>query len=175
MRFSASSVGFIALVVFALLAEDVWTREKIAWDAAVLTLVRGYATPDRDWFMVVATQLGAPMTLFLLVAIVGIALLVQRRMREAVFVTVSTAGAGALVVPAKLLFERARPALAHLPGGAPGFAFPSGHAAGSMALGAAVIILAWRTPRRWGGADPRVADDTSGRSFPRVPRRASRL
>jgi membrane-associated phospholipid phosphatase len=140
----------LPLVVFALLAEDVWAREKIAWDAAVLTLVRGYVTADRDRFMVVATQLGAPTTLLLLVASVGIALLVQRRVREAIFVTVATAGAGALIIPAKLLFERARPALEHLPVGAPGYAFPSGHAAGSMALGAAVIMLAWRTSWRWG-------------------------
>jgi membrane-associated phospholipid phosphatase len=143
-------LGFVLpLLIFATLAEDVWAREKMTWDAAINSVLRAYVTPYRDQFMIVITQLGAPLAVLLIVACVGIALLGRRQLRDALFVVGATVGATALIPPAKLLFERARPVLDHLPLPAPGYAFPSGHATVSMALGAALIMLAWRTSWRW--------------------------
>jgi undecaprenyl-diphosphatase len=84
--------------------------------------------------------------------VIFIALLVVRRRGNALFFAVAMAGTGALNQGAKLFFRRDRPDLWLSPSPAPEhtYSFPSGHAMGSMALVAALAVLAWPTRwRRW--------------------------
>src|SRR2546423_2624909 len=143
-------LGVLApLWAFGALAEDVWQREGFAWDAPILLAIHRVATPEPDRLAVAVTMVGgargmAPMCLLAL----GV-LLARRRWRAATFVALAYGGAVALDALAKAAFRSARPHLWVSPAPETGYGFPSGHAMGSMALLAALVILAWPTRGRW--------------------------
>jgi undecaprenyl-diphosphatase len=66
-----------------------------------------------------------------------------------VFFFLSVVGAGCLNLLAKLAFGRTRPDLWVSIAPEADYSFPSGHAMATMAMGAAVICLAWPTRQRW--------------------------
>jgi membrane-associated phospholipid phosphatase len=137
------------LSIFSALAEDVWDREGFAWDIPLLRAIHGYATPSRDAIMVVIAQLGGAWGMIPLCALAVFVLLARRRQRDALLVALAYGGALALNGLAKLVFHNARPTLWVSPAPEVGYGFPSGHAMGSMALLAALVILAWPTRWRW--------------------------
>jgi undecaprenyl-diphosphatase len=81
--------------------------------------------------------------------VIFLALLVVRRRGNALFFAVAMGGTGALNQGAKLFFRRTRPDLWLSPAPEHTYSFPSGHAMGSMALVAALAVLAWPTRWRW--------------------------
>ena len=139
----------IPLSAFGDLAEDVWRQERLAWDVPILLFVHSYATPALDRVMLFFSRVGyrygvVPVDLALLLF-----LLMRRRWGDSLFFGVAVGGAAALNLVVKQLFGRVRPAL--WPSLAPEktFSFPSGHAMGSMALVAALVVLSWPTRWRW--------------------------
>jgi len=142
--------GILApLVVFGSLAEDVWAREGFAWDLPLLRLVHARATPTRDTLMLFFTRVGAPLPLIAFVGVILLALLVRRRWHAAAFFALAVGGAAGLNAVAKLLFQRARPALWPSLVTETNYSFPSGHAMGSLAVVAALILLLRGTRWRW--------------------------
>lgn len=131
------------------LAEDVWRHEGFFFDGPILLFLHRHATPTLDALMLFCSHAGAPrpMVVFFL-AVVG-ALLARRRRGDAAFFAVAVAGAMALDFAAKVLFGRARPDLWLSLAPESDYSFPSGHAMGSMALVAALVVLTWATRWRW--------------------------
>jgi membrane-associated phospholipid phosphatase len=135
------------LWIFGALAEGVRDRAGFAWDVFLLRAIHGYATPSRDAVMMVITGLGGAQGMAPLCALALLVLLVRRRPRAALFLALAYGGALVLNGLGKLVFHRARPTLWVSPAPADGYGFPSTHAMGSMALLAALVVLAW--PTRW--------------------------
>jgi len=143
-------VGVLApLVLFGTLAEDVWLREGISWDERILRAVHAQATPLLDGLMLFFTHIGAPLPMTIFVALILLLLLVRGQRADVLFLAAAIGGATALNVIAKLLFQRARPTLWISAVHETNYSFPSGHAMGSMAVVAALLILLWHTPWRW--------------------------
>ena len=138
---------FAPLVVFGELAEDVWVREGFAWDTPLLWGIHAYANPSLDTLMLLITNVGAPIPMIGFVAVLLGLLLWRRRYGAAAFVAVAVGGAALLNVLAKALFQRHRPALWSQLSPESDYGFPSGHAMGSLAVVAALVIVLWAT--RW--------------------------
>lgn len=139
----------LPLVAFGVLAGDVWRQGGIAWDVPILRWVHRHATPGRDDAMTFVSQIGYMYGVVPAAVVIALALLVARRRGNAIFFAVAMVGAGSLNTGAKLLFRRTRPDLWLSPAPEHTYSFPSGHAMGSMALAAALAVLAWPTRWRW--------------------------
>jgi len=90
---------------------------------------------------------GGPAARTLIVAVVALGLLILRRPWSAAFVAIAVAGTGFVDALAKLAVGRPRPHLPQPVAVADGYAFPSGHASGSLALAIAGVALVWHLTR----------------------------
>ena len=96
------------------------------------------------------THLGDPWPLTLLVIGLGVLLLVRRQTSLALGWVVACAGAGALNMVLKQIFERVRPLHDHGFAQADGYSFPSGHTSGSLVVYGMLAYLCLRLlPPRW--------------------------
>src|SRR5687768_17097327 len=50
----------LPLLVLAKLAEEIWKGGSFSWDEPILLFMQAHATPARDVFFVLFTQLGRP-------------------------------------------------------------------------------------------------------------------
>ena len=142
--------GILApLLVFGALAEDVWAREGFGWDERLLRAVHARATPALDALMLLLTRVGAPLPMIGFVALALLLLFLRGRRADAVFFALAVGGAAALNFLAKAIFQRSRPALWPSLSPETDYGFPSGHAMGSLAVVAALVILLWATRWRW--------------------------
>lgn len=139
----------LPFVIFGALAEEVWEREGFAWDTPILWALHRHASPLLDTAMLRATELGGPVPMAALAALVFVGLLTRRRLGDAAFLALASGGAAALNILAILSFQRARPTLWPTLVQETDYGFPSGHAMGSLAVITALIILAWPTRWRW--------------------------
>jgi membrane-associated phospholipid phosphatase len=139
----------LPLVAFGALAEDVASEGGLPWDTPILRLVHGHSTPGRDAAMKLISAVGYAYGVVPAGFVIFFALLAARRRGNALFWAVAVGGAGVLNQGAKLFFRRTRPELWLSPAPEPTYSFPSGHAMGSMALVAALAVLAWPTRWRW--------------------------
>lgn len=143
-------VGVLSpLLLFGSLAEDVWAREGFGWDERLLRAVHARATPTLDGLMLLFTRVGAPLPMIGFVALALLLLLLRGRRADALFLILAVGGAATLNFLAKLLFQRARPALWLSLRPEADYGFPSGHAMGSLAVVVALASLFWATRWRW--------------------------
>ena len=133
------------LAVFAVLGEEVRSSQALAFDQPILEWLHGYATPALDQVMLFITTVGDAATLLGMLAALLLGLLWLRHWRDVVFVVLAFGGAEITNLLLKALFARARPHLWPALSVETSFGFPSGHAAGSVALAAIVAILLWNT------------------------------
>jgi undecaprenyl-diphosphatase len=139
----------LPLTVFALLAEDVWEKETIDWDKAILDFMRDHRTAWMTALMKGISILGSAPVVIAALALLVAGLIVAHRRRDALFAALAAGGAMALSPLLKNVFDRPRPeALLRLTG-VGSYSFPSGHTMSSAGLAATVIVLAWPTRRRW--------------------------
>jgi membrane-associated phospholipid phosphatase len=138
--------GFAALlaclVVFGIIAEDVYRQEAIALDAIVTPFLHGYASPTLDSVMWAITTLGSTLVVAPLFVLAEAALLMARRRREALFLAIAIIGNVIMNGLLKLLIQRARPQLpwAQTP---LDYSFPSGHTMNSLVFYLALALIAW--------------------------------
>ncbi len=137
----------IPLWVFGALAEDVLDQESFFFDTPILLFMYTHATPVLDLVMIFFSLIGyrfgvVPVDLLVL----GL-FLWRRRWGDALFWGLAVGGAAILNLAAKQSFERIRPQLWLSIAPETTYSFPSGHAMGSMALAAALVVLLW--PTRW--------------------------
>ncbi len=145
---TALLVAAASLLLFGWLAEEVLETDTARFDSCIRNAVHGIASPGITSVMRASSFLGsawvlAPATL---VAILSFCYL--RWYRAAVLMAATMASQAGLGFVLKHAFHRARPVPFF--GAAPAsYAFPSGHALGSLCFyGALAMILSTRTLRR---------------------------
>lgn len=90
--------------------------------------------------MQTVTDLGRPLTWWVVHILAVVVLLVHRNLREALFVAVTAAGGGTLTSVIKSIVGRPRPDWSDPVSAADGFAFPSGHTTGT-AIGISILLI----------------------------------
>lgn len=140
----------VPLVGFGALAGEVYTTTGgLGPDEPILRYVNGHATPRLDAVMIFVSAVGYAYGVVPLAVLLFFVLLALRHRGNALFWAVAMGGAGLMNKGAKLFFRRDRPELWDSPAPEHTYSFPSGHAMGSMALVAALAVLAWPTRWRW--------------------------
>ncbi len=139
----------VPLSLFGLLAQELIEDEGFFFDEPILRFAHDLTTPSLDVFMLGISVLGLSYGVVPIDVGTLLLLLLWNRRRDALFFGLSVIGAGVLNQSAKVFFGRPRPKL--WPSIAPEqtLSFPSGHAMGSMACVAALIVLLWPTRWRW--------------------------
>jgi membrane protein DedA with SNARE-associated domain/membrane-associated phospholipid phosphatase len=154
------AVGALAAWTFGGLTQDVVGHDELfRVDPRVEAFVISHRLGWVTGFMKGVTWLGSAAVLIPLAILVGGYFLLQRRdWRPGAALAVALAGAIALSDIVKPLVRRARPPVTHWIGHSSGFAFPSGHAAQSVAFfGMLALVLSTSRSRRvqaivWSGA-----------------------
>lgn len=139
----------LPLLIVGRLADDISDHRVFPWDDGILLFMHTHASPFRDSTMKAITRWGAPPLMFIMGA-VGMGVLLWRGRRgDAAFFFASVVGAGLLNLAAKAFFGRVRPSLWQSIAPETSASFPSGHAMGTMAMAAALVVLCWPTRARW--------------------------
>jgi membrane-associated phospholipid phosphatase len=133
-----------SLLTLALLALRIREHRPPSWDSQVLR----FLAPDRQGEPVRSTldviaEIGAEYRGLVLACLLVLGLVVLRRVRAALLCALVVGTSLATVTALKPAFDRP-PLIASNEG-----YFPSGHAAGSLAVGAVLVLLAWPTRWRW--------------------------
>jgi undecaprenyl-diphosphatase len=145
------ALGLGAILIFAVLANEVAEQSTTAFDLTVWQSLRGQATPALDAVATALSWLGAEgLTIVLVVGLLALAW--QRRAGAVAALLIVVLGAQVLNSALKLVFMRQRPlaVVTLLPGQA--WSFPSGHAMVSLAAYGFLAYLGWRLLRggwRW--------------------------
>ncbi|MBD1843459.1 phosphatase PAP2 family protein [Cyanobacteria bacterium FACHB-63] len=140
----------LPLLAFQSLAVVVLQEQGgFAWDNAILLAIHTIAMPLLDQIAKTVTKTGGFHGITLLTTFVGLILLVRKRWRSLLYLVLTLSGSGMLNRVAKTALHRVRPHLWEQLEPKLGFAFPSGHAMGSMTLVMALIILTWGTRWSW--------------------------
>lgn len=95
------------------------------------------------------TKFGSPLAVLPIATAIGLVLLLQQRWRSLVYLLTTVLGSAIINYTAKVLLHRVRPHLWDSLSPELDYAFPSGHAMSSMALVAALVILAWGSSWWW--------------------------
>jgi membrane-associated phospholipid phosphatase len=117
----------VALIVFGWLAEQVFHRATIQFDAAVRDAVHSFASPGMTWFFRIVTEFGSEVFLVPFGALVVWRLVVAGRRHAAILFAVAAAGGETLDYLLKLLFRRTRPEVFFGLTAPHTYSFPSGH------------------------------------------------
>jgi undecaprenyl-diphosphatase len=118
-------------------------------DHAVWRSAREVRSPGATWFFLAFTYLGTGVGLGIVVLTVAIGLVLRGHPRWATFLVITAAGNWLLNDGLKLLFARARPDMADALWRSTSYAFPSGHAMGSVAVFGALAYLSMHASARW--------------------------
>ncbi|MBB5232940.1 phosphatase PAP2 family protein [Deinococcus budaensis] len=137
------------LALFADLAGDVLRTGGFGWDRTILAGVASSRTPDGTFAAQALSTLGGLWALPLVVGALALGLARAGGRAHARFLVGAVAGAAALNVLVKLVFQRPRPADLVAVLTEPGFSFPSGHAMSNLAFGYALTLVFWHTRWRW--------------------------
>ena len=138
----------LPLIIVGVIAEDIFEKQRFAFEAPLLLQIHSYATPALDRLAVGLSFVGGatfigPLSLLILV------LLWFRARPQAIFWTLSVAGAALLNLVLKFIFNRTRPDLWTRLVTEKDASFPSGHSMYSMAFVVAIMLMVWYTPYRW--------------------------
>lgn len=96
------------------------------------------------------SDLGKPVTLWVVGGVVAVLLWRAGRIRIAVFVVVTSLGGGLIDTMVKVAVNRPRPVVDHPVATAFGKSFPSGHTMGATVVYGALLIAFWAVlPQRW--------------------------
>jgi len=121
--------------VFAWIARTRSGHEAMTWDPRVVRfVVQHTGSHFAQRAMEGGRALGSPTGQLLIASLIVLVLALSRKFSDMVFVGTIVAGAHVAIAPLKEAF---------------GEGFPSGHALGSMTVGAAAVVIAWSTRLRW--------------------------
>ena len=142
-------IALPCLLAFLELAEDFAMSARIAaFDAAVSGFVQGWRSPRLTPFFIGVTTLANAPTIWVIAALVVIALLWAGRRREALLVFLAVAVGAVLGGIAKVDLARQRPPIDNMLIALPaGFSFPSGHALAGVELYGVLSFLVARRVR----------------------------
>ncbi|HEY9298221.1 MAG TPA: phosphatase PAP2 family protein, partial [Phormidium sp.] len=135
---------YLPLQGFALLAVQVRKNaDGFPWDQPILLAIHQTSRQQLDLLAVNLTKFGSIKIVFLIVVIISLILLFQKRWRSLTFLVTTALGTTIINRTLKEIMHRVRPHLWQSPAPELSFAFPSGHAMTSMTLVAALVILTW--------------------------------
>ena len=137
----------LPMLVFGKIAHEITEREAIGFDLPIQLWAHSYENPSLDAWMLAFSMFGSPGLMALFCGAASFYLWMKQRRADLLFFLVATIGAGLLNQIGKLSFRRVRPDLWMSIDPRQDFSFPSGHAMGTMALFAAVLVLLW--PTKW--------------------------
>lgn len=150
LRLLAGAVALVAgMTALGLLLSNVWARSRFerADAQADVVLARG-RTPAWNTVTHYATLLAQTRTVVAAGALLCLAsLVVLRRWREPVFLTLVLVGEVTIFVTITVLVDRHRPPVPHLDAAPPTSSFPSGHTAAAVSLYGGSALLVWRSVR----------------------------
>ena len=141
--------GFIPLLIFGDLAEDVWKQGGFPFDVPLLLAIHSTAQPKLNVFVSYLTKLGVFWGVFPAAAMISLLLVIRQSWRALEFLLTASVGSIIINQTVKRLLHRARPHLWVTPAPEFDYGFPSGHAMASMTLVAVLIILSWKSRWRW--------------------------
>jgi membrane-associated phospholipid phosphatase len=140
----------LPLYGFGQLAEEIWEREDgFPGDVPLLLWIHAHAQLTLDFWASRLTRLGGFWGVTYLSMLVALILGLRRQWRSLTYFIVTMLGNGLINRVAKAALHRVRPHLWTSPAPEYDYGFPSGHAMGSMALVAALVILTWQTRWLW--------------------------
>ncbi|MCP2041198.1 undecaprenyl-diphosphatase [Neisseria sp. HSC-16F19] len=141
---------FLPLLLAGVIAEDVWDRERYAFEQPLMLAVHRY-TAGTLWEEValVLHWLGKWPAATLMAVLLAWYESRQQRRARAVFVLAGAALSTAIMSVAKAFFDRARPELWPRLVEETSASFPSGHSTFAAALAVTVVLLCWQRPYRW--------------------------
>ena len=137
----------LPLLIVGVVAEDVLEKARFAFETPLLLWIHAHASPALDQLAVGLSFIGG-VTIIAPVSALILLLLWLKSRPLALFWAVSVAGAAALNLVLKLIFNRARPELWPRLLTETDASFPSGHSMYSMAFVVALMLMLWRTPFR---------------------------
>ena len=150
--FSQYMLGLTAVilltVIFASLAEDVWSREGFAWDAPIILGIHSLSNPTLDLVMKLVTQTGNAGAAALAFALTGWFVWKQRKVDTFSILSAFIGGVGVNAL-LKLIFARPRPHLFPPLVVETDFSFPSGHVTASVAVYGFIAFLLWQNRHRF--------------------------
>ncbi len=135
-------VSSATLLLFGLLAKQVFEGELSSFDEAIRQAFQGIATPGLTQVMIFFTYLGSSYGILLLFLIALFLLYIFDKMRAAALLTIIMSGKVVLETVLKLSFQRPRPEAFFGFTPPTSFSFPSGHAFSSLCLFGALALIA---------------------------------
>lgn len=139
----------IPVVAFAYIADEVVEGDTMQIDNRILLGIYHQSTPILNEIVLHVTDLGGVMGVAGLTAIAIGIFLYRSRWQACLQIAAGVAGAAALNVVLKLLFERDRPNLWQHLIFENSYSFPSGHSMLSSALAFSLVVVMWHTRWRW--------------------------
>ncbi len=122
------------LVLMAKVLEYALYNKFVAFDTAISSYIRGFASERVTKITIVVTNIGsAIIEISLMLVVIGYLIFHLNKVWESAMLAASLAGGWLLNVLLKELFHRARPGIKHLVY-ARGYSFPSGHAMVAVAF-----------------------------------------
>jgi undecaprenyl-diphosphatase len=120
------------------------------WDESVSTWLADRRTATLDDLTWVGSMLADTLVKVAVTAIVAIAMLwAWRSWREPLMVVLTLVLEASTFIVVTTIVGRPRPDVVRLEGSPVDSSFPSGHTAAAAAYGAIVVVIWWRTDRRW--------------------------
>lgn len=138
-----SAVFWAPILVFLLLANQIRKGIALPGDTAILQMIRSASSAQFDPIVILITDLGGSTFVTIAVTIACVALYIQGRRYDSLFLLFSVAGTVIINLIIKLLFQRSRPDLWESIVIEHSYSFPSGHAMISSALAFSVILIFW--------------------------------
>jgi membrane-associated phospholipid phosphatase len=136
---------------FGALVETLHEGQVFPFDVPLLQAVHAMANAGLDRAFLLISKLGYAWGVVPFDAVLVLALLLRRHVREGVFAALAIVGSLLLNVAAKHSFARVRPDLWQSVAQAETtYSFPSGHAMGSMTLAMVLVLLCWSMRTPWG-------------------------
>ncbi len=132
------------LILFGLLAEDIYSRQNIRFDTPLLLRLHGHANTSLDAIMMFLSQVGGLPILGYTALLITFWMWKKRRARWT-FLLVAMVGTCLRNIALKTAFKRARPDLWLSIAPEHDFSFPSGHSMLSSTFVLALIVLAWKS------------------------------
>lgn len=146
-----AGVMVLAAMAFAEMMEAMDAEEALgAFDTRLAQGLAEHLPGSTLRWVGLATHLGDPSTMAVLVTLVAAGLLLARRRWLALGWVATCAGTGLLNLALKQVFARVRPVHDHGYAVADGYSFPSGHSSGAVVVfGMAAYLVVRLLPARW--------------------------
>ncbi len=140
-----AGLSILSLFIFFNLSKDVFLKEAISFDSAIIEYIYGFRNPDLNEIMLLITFLGSSLFLFFASSLTAVYLYTKRPKDALIFISIIYA-AVIINLFLKLFFQRDRPDNLPLVSELT-YSFPSGHAMNSFVFYMAISYFIFRATK----------------------------